>query len=136
MSIRKDLERAKQLRRLYERQLNKIPTKLPEAERKALAATAMDELVSPRWRTEITLVDLPIASDDIVGAPPTSSPLVKDVGGRTTDDVWVRRVGAVVAEEGEHPDSVPDVEQDSGKENLRRALFDLHAKVCQLMKLM
>ncbi len=46
-------ERARALTRLYQRQLDKQDSKLPEPKRKLAAAKAMDDLIGPEWRKAV-----------------------------------------------------------------------------------
>ena len=136
MSTRSKLDKAKSLRKLYERQPSKTPSKMDESKRRAMASSMMDELVGARWRVEISLSDVPVLDADTVAAVP--APTVGGPEQTATDDSFVRRVRKAAADEGEHADSVEFVVQtgEAPEDNIKRTLADMHQKICELMGLL
>ena len=64
----RDVERSYNIKRLFDKQLDKVDNKLDHPERQAAAATLMDKLVGPEWRGELQLPGIEIIEVQTVGA--------------------------------------------------------------------
>lgn len=124
-----DVEQAKALQRLYQRQLDKQPAKMPEPERKAAAAKAMDRLVGPEWKEAVTRPE----GGERVPKEALDAEEACDAEPSESDDGFVFKVKMAMSGEGDHPDGVSygqAPESDTGK--ARKQLSDLMIRIKQL----
>lgn len=63
----KDIQRAGDLRRLFEQQLSKVDSKKDHKARMQEAASLMDRLVGAEWRGEVQLPGIEVVEIEIVG---------------------------------------------------------------------
>jgi hypothetical protein len=124
--VRKELDRARALEKLYRAQLAKIDQELSDADRRAAAARAMDRLVGDEWRVEIKVPGVRFVGVDTAAAPGDST----EVDDECATDEFYGRVKRALGDVGTHPDSV---EFEDGQPNpSARAARTLHRVKTQL----
>jgi hypothetical protein len=69
----RDLTRAYDIKRLFDKQLDKVDQKLDHPERMQAAAKLMDKLVGEDWRGEVQLPGITVIEVQTVGANPKPS---------------------------------------------------------------
>lgn len=124
-----DHDRARVIKRLYERQLDKAPPKLPPAERRQWAASRLDALLGPQWRAEAQAVP-GIASIEIAILEAPARPVKPSA--EHMSEAFVQRAKRAAAAEGMHPDGFePEcaVEAPSPEKAALRALSNLEAQL-------
>lgn len=131
-SLRKDLDRAKGLRKLLERAMDRTPDDMPLERRKAAAATQLDDKVGPAWREEAKVPGLLVIETKTLDAAPSRPAKAADQRRDQRNDFFdgVRKALAGEEEDGSW------VQDDSGQEGQASAETSMDARLSKVEQML
>lgn len=136
--MREQLDRAKALQRLFQRQMDKVAPNLPHVQRQRQAAKMMDSLVGPQWRDEVKKVGLPVTPAEALAAPTGPS---EEMETENCDNEFWGKVKSAMKNIGDHPDGIEyegdhqtEIKAIRGLNRLKKQLDQIIVSITQVSK--
>jgi hypothetical protein len=109
MSFKATLDKAKAVKRLFERQVDRTDPKLDHDARKRRAAALMDDEAGPEWRDVAAAPGVMVIETGVLSAPPARGP-APEATAHDGAQAFLDRVRDALAATGDHPERTPDAD--------------------------